>query len=380
MDMKEFRELIDAADDRLLGAFIDRMHTAADIARYKHGNNIPIFDSERERQKIYSIMEQTPQELKSYASALYHQLFDLSRNFQEETLRPVSPLLETIKEAIDTTDKNFPKSPPVACQGVEGAYSQLACEKLFALPNIMYCSTWESVFGAVDSGLCRYGVLPIENSTAGSINMIYDLMMHYHFYIVRSTRLKVNHNLLAKPGTKMSDIREVFSHEQAITQCAGLLKSLKNVKITACANTAIAAQMVAESGRNDTAALSSRHCAALYGLDCLAESVQDKGSNFTRFITISKKLEIYPGSDKTSVKLVVSHKPGSLYRILSRFNALGININKLESRPIPDRDFEFMLYFDLDTPIYSDEFLELINSLDLTCEQFEYLGSYLEVT
>ena len=110
-----------------------------------------------------------------------------------------------------------------------------------------------------------------------------------------------------------------------------------------------------------------------------AESAQDKGSNYTRFITLSKKLEIYPGSDKTSVKLVVSHKPGSLYRILSRFNALGININKLESRPIPDRDFEFMLYFDLDTPIYSEEFLELINALDLTCEQFEYLGSYLEV-
>lgn len=379
MDIKEFREQMDAADDRLIRSFIDRMHTAADIARYKHEHKLPIFDSERERKKIAAVLEQTPQELKSYASALYHQLFDLSRNFQEQTLRPVSPLIETIKEAIENTDKSFPKNPPVACQGIEGAYSQLACEKLFSMPNIMYCSTWESVFGAVDSGLCRYGVLPIENSTAGSINLIYDLMMHYHFYIVRSTRLKVNHNLLVKPGTKMEDIKEIFSHEQAITQCAGLLKTMKNVKVTAVANTAMAAQKVAESDRSDTAALSSRPCAALYGLDCLAESVQDTGSNFTRFITISKKLEIYPGSDKTSVKLVVSHKPGSLYRILSRFNALGININKLESRPIPDRDFEFMLYFDLDTPIYSEEFLELINSLDLTSEQFEYLGSYLEV-
>ena len=287
--------------------------------------------------------------------------------------------MEAIRDAIDNTDKSFPKNPPVACQGIEGAYSQLACEKLFAMPNIMYCSTWESVFAAVDSGLCRYGVLPIENSTAGSINLIYDLMMHYHFYVVRSTRLKVNHNLLAKPGTKMEDIKEIFSHEQAITQSSGLLKTLKNVKVTTVANTAMAAQKVAESDRSDVAALSSRPCAALYGLDCLKESVQDTGSNFTRFITISKKMEIYPGSDKSSVKLVVSHKPGSLYRILSLFNALGININKLESRPIPDRDFEFMLYFDLDTPIYSEEFLEMINSLDLTCEQFEYLGSYLEV-
>lgn len=379
MDMKDFREQIDAADDRLIRAFIDRMRTSADIARYKHENRIPIFDSQRERQKIASVLEQTPQELKSYASALYHQLFDLSRNFQEQTLRPMSPMLETIRGAIDNTDKNFPKNPFVACQGIEGAYSQLACEKLFSMPNIMYCASWESVFAAVDSGLCRYGVLPIENSTAGSINLIYDLMMHYHFYIVRSTRLKVNHNLLAKPGTRMEDIKEIFSHEQAITQCAGLLKKLKNVKVTAVGNTAMAAQKVAKSDRTDVAALSSRPCAALYGLDCLQESVQDTGSNFTRFITISKKLEIYPGSDKTSVKLVVSHKPGSLYRILSLFNALGININKLESRPIPDRDFEFMLYFDLDTPIYSEEFLEMINSLDLTCEQFEYLGSYLEV-
>ncbi|MFH1512793.1 MAG: prephenate dehydratase domain-containing protein [Bacillota bacterium] len=379
MDMKDFREQIDAADDRLIQAFIDRMQTAADVARHKHEHNMPIFDSERERQKILSILEQTPQELKTYATALYHQLFDLSRNFQEQTLRPVSPLLETIKEAIEKTDRSFPKNPPVACQGIEGAYSQLACEKMFPLPNIMYCSTFESVFAAVHTGLCKYGVLPIENSTAGSINIIYDLMMHYHFYVVRSTRLKVNHNLLVKPGTKKEDIREIFSHEQAIMQCAGLIKSLKNVKITAVANTAIAAQKVMESGSTDTAALSSRHCAMLYGLHCLAESVQDTGNNYTRFITISKKLEIYPGSDKTSVKLVVSHKPGSLYRILSQFNALGINITKLESRPIPDRDFEFMLYFDLDTPIYSEEFLELINALDLTCEQFEYLGSYLEV-
>jgi len=379
MDMKDLREQMDRADDALLGAFIGRMQTAADIARVKHENRIPIYDSQRERQKTIDILSKTPQELQSYAAALYQQLFDLSRNFQEQTLRPVSPLVETIKAAIETTDRNFPKNPPVACQGIEGAYSQLACEKLFPLPNIMYCSTFESVFAAVNAGLCRYGVLPIENSTAGSINVIYDLMMHYHFYIVRSTRLKVNHSLLVKPGTKMTDVREIFSHEQAILQCAELIKTFKNVKITACANTAVAAQKVAESDRSDVAALSSLNCAALYGLDCLSESVQDQGSNFTRFITISKKLEIYPGSDKTSVKLVVSHKPGSLYRILSRFNALGININKLESRPIPDRDFEFMMYFDLDTPIYSEEFLELVNSLDLTCEQFEYLGSYLEV-
>ena len=137
--------------------------------------------------------------------------------------------------------------------------------------------------------------------------------------------------------------------------------------------------MVADSPRGDVAALSSRYCADLYGLDCLADSVQDKGNNYTRFITISKDLEIYPGADKTSIMLSIPHKPGSLYRILARFYALGINLIKLESRPIPDRDFEFMFYFDLETPVYSREFIQLMNELGGVCEEFRYLGSYSEI-
>src|SRR5690606_26694126 len=140
-------------------------------------------------------------------------------------------------------------------------------------------------------------------------------------------------------------------------------------------NTAVAAKMVADSPRSDVAALSSRYCAELYGLSCLADSVQDRGNNYTRFICISKSLEIYPGADKTSIMMVIPHKPGSLYRILSRFYALGINLIKLESRPIPDRDFEFMFYFDLDTPVYSPRFAQLMSELDALCEEFRYLGS-----
>lgn len=144
-------------------------------------------------------------------------------------------------------------------------------------------------------------------------------------------------------------------------------------------NTAIAAKMVADSDRTDIAAISSRSCAPLYGLDCLASSIQDKGNNYTRFICISKNLEIYPGADRTSLMMIISHKPGSLYRVLARFYALGINLVKLESRPIPDRDFEFMFYFDLDTPVYSKEFIQLVCELDSLCEEFRYLGSYSEM-
>ncbi len=144
-------------------------------------------------------------------------------------------------------------------------------------------------------------------------------------------------------------------------------------------NTAVAAELVAKSGRTDVAAISSRSCMELYNLQCLAGPVQDKGNNRTRFICISKDLEIYPGSDKTSIMMILPHKPGALYRVMARLYVLGINVTKLESRPIPDRDFEFMFYFDLDTSIYSEEFVQLICELDELCEEFKYLGSYSEV-
>ena len=176
-----------------------------------------------------------------------------------------------------------------------------------------------------------------------------------------------------------TDIKEIVSHEQAINQCSEFLKKLEGVKITCVANTALASKMVAESDRSDLAALSSHNCAELYGLNCIEANVQDKGNNYTRFICISKKPEIYPGADRTSIMAVLPHKPGSLYRVLSRFYTLGIDLIKLESRPIPDRDFEFMFYFDFQTSVYSDEFVQLICELEDVCEEFKYLGSYSEV-
>ena len=162
-------------------------------------------------------------------------------------------------------------------------------------------------------------------------------------------------------------------------QCDEYLKAFPNAKITTCENTAEAAKMVAESERNDIAALASYSCGKLYGLTCLQEAVQDNGNNYTRFICISKKLEIYPGADKTSLMLIVSHTPGSLYNVLARFNALGINIFKLESRPLPQRDFDYMFYFDIDSEVHSEEFVRLINQLEELSHEFKYLGSYMEI-
>ena len=379
MDQKDFREQIDLIDDELVKLFAKRMEVSSKIAQFKKEKSLPVLDVKRERDKLKAVVDSSPDDIKEYTSVLYSLMFEVSRSYQKKLIGNGTSLVSKIKDAIENTPKLFPEREAVACQGVEGAYSQIACDKLFKAPNVMYFSNFDAVFSAVEKGFCRYGVVPLENSTAGSVNTVYDLMTKHKFSIVRSIRLKVEHNLLAKPGTQISDIKEIYSHQQAISQCAGFLQSLKNVKIIHCENTAVAAKMVAESDRNDIATLSSRECMKLYGLSCLKASVQDKDNNYTRFICISKDLEIYPGADRTSLMAVLEDKPGSLYKLLSRLYALGINLNKLESRPMPEREFEFMFYFDLDTPVYSQEFLQLMGEIGDICEELSYLGSYSEV-
>ena len=379
MDIQELRGQIDQIDDELVRLFAQRMDVAARIADYKKEHNLPIFAPARERETLAEVAKKAGPEMANYTRVLYSMLFELSRSYQGKRNDTPSPLYETITQAIENTPKLFPQSAMVACQGVEGAYSQIACEKIFKSPFILYFKNFDGVFNAIEQGLCQYGILPIENSSAGSVKKVYDLMIHHNFSIVRTFRLKIDHNLLANPGATLESIREVYSHEQAINQCSELLNTMQGVKVIPVENTAVAAEMVSKSGRTDVAALSSRSCAELYGLKCLASSVQDKGNNYTRFICISKHLEIYPGSDKTSIMMILNHKPGALYKALARLYVLGINVTKLESRPLPDRDFEFMFYFDLDTSIYSEEFVQLMCELDDLCEEFKYLGSYTEV-
>lgn len=319
------------------------------------------------------------EDMESYNRLLYNTIVELEKDHESKFTLEDTALVKKIKAAREETPKVFPETAQVACQGVPGAYAQQACDRLFRDPQIMYMKNFEGVFAAVDQGLCHYGVLPLENSTAGSVNKIYDLMMKYDFYIVRSVRLRVDHSLLAKAGTDRKDIREIFSHEQAITQCEDYLRQFPEAKITACENTAEAARMVADSERNDVAALASGECGQIYGLDILEEAVQDGNRNYTRFICISKDMEIYPGADKTSMMMTVTHKPGSLFNLLARFYALDINLFKLESRPIPDKDFDFMFYFDVEANVYSDKFIRMMNHTDELSRDFKYLGSYIEI-
>ena len=243
----------------------------------------------------------------------------------------------------------------------------------------MFFKNFEGVFAAVDRGLCKYGVLPIENSNAGSVNEVYDLMNKYNFYITRSIKLWISHSLLVNEGAKLENIKEIFSHRQAIEQCSDFLSGLDGVKVTVCENTAAAAKKVRESKRTDVAAIGSKDCAEIYSLSELDSNIQNSDNNYTRFICISKNIEIYAGADKTSIVLVLPHKPGSLYNAISRFAALGLNLTKLESRPIEGSNFEFMFYFDVDASVYSPQLRTLISQLENDCEKFVYLGSYSEV-
>ena len=378
-DLNKLREEINQTDRELIELFKKRMNIASDIARYKKENNLPVLDAARERELLGKISDLAGKDLDGYARTLWRTMLDVSRAYQYTKINSHSNCFCEISDSLVNTKETFPTRAKVACQGVEGAYSQIAAEKLFELPEIQYYPSFDRVFSAIENGECQYGVLPIENSTAGSVKKVYELMLCHNFHIVRSARLKVDHNLLVKKGAKLENIKEIFSHEQAINQCSSFLRNHPDIKVNIVSNTALAAKMVATSERDDVAALSSRFCAELYSLDTLVAAVQDMGNNYTRFICISKEAQVYPGADKLSLMLVTPNKPGSLYHVLSCFNALGVNMTKLESCPIPERDFEVMFYFDFTVSVYSDTLKKLLCELEARGERFKLLGAYSEI-
>ena len=376
--LKELRNEADILDEKIVDLFKERMDLVTRMAKYRAENRLPFARDQREREILKRVSDRAGEEYEGYARLVYNTIFDVDHSAQANVLAQRSNLVERISRSVDETPKLFPKRATVACQGVAGAYSHAAAERLFQLPEIQFYNTFDDVFAAVENGDVEYGVRPIENSSYGSVVSIYNLMQHYNFYIVKSLRLRINHQLLAKPGTKLSDIKEIYSHEQAIGQCDPFLSSLKGVKVTKVANTALAAQMVAESDRADIAAISSRECADLYGLDILKNHIQVTDNNYTRFICISKKLEIYPGANRISLILTLPHVPCSLYHMVAKFAAIDVNLTKLESRPIPGSDFEFLFYFDLDASVYQEDLLYLLSELEASPETFVFLGCYLE--
>lgn len=380
MDLTECRKKIDNIDDQLLDLFMQRMDIVTKVAEYKKQNGMAIFHKGREREILQRLSEKSGEELEDYVRILYSVMMDLSRSYQNKKISDkAGELAQKINTALENTPKLFPKKGVVACQGIEGANSQIACDRLFANANILYVKNFEGVFNAVEQGLCKYGILPIENSLYGTVTQVYDLMKNYKFHIVKSMKIKINHVIMAKPGVKFSQIKEIFSHEQAIGQCSEFLKKYPDIKVTVCENTAVAAKLVSQSDRCDIASISAPDCARYYGLDVLEENVANSDSNFTRFICISKDMEIYPGADRVSLMLDLPHTPGALYSLIAKFAASGLNLTKLESRPIPGRDFEFSFYFDLEASVYSKDVLSILDELNTEMDKFTFLGSYTQV-
>lgn len=359
--------------------FEKRMEIAFEINRLIEEGGLAASNINSERVIISKVTEQQNDEMSIYTKVLFNTIFDLENSYENRKVYLNSTEANNIRKGIELTPEMFPKRASVGCQGIEGSNSQLACEKMFNNPNIVFLNSFEAVFSAVENGLCRYGMLPIENSLNGSVAEVYDLMKKNKFYIVKSVRMKINHTLLAKNGAKLSDIKEIYSHSQALGQCSEFLKNMKELNINTSENTAVAAKYVSDLNDNISAAISTRDCAELYGLSILSDNIQNNDNNYTRFICISKQMEIYPGANKTSLMFTVSNKPGALYRIISKFAALGVNLTKLESRPIPDKDFEFMFHIDLDSSVFSEEILNVVCQLESGPESFVFLGSYLEI-
>lgn len=380
MGLSDVRARLDEIDAELIRLMNERLDLASEVADAKRESGRAVFDPAREREKLHRVATSVPAGREPQSIALMSLLMSMNRAEQQRILASGKPRRGSAgpAAALLPADACFPATATVACQGTEGSFSQHAAARLFRVPAITYLASFEGVFRAVADGLCEYGVLPIENSTAGSVNAVYDLLGAHGFSIVRSLRLKVEHSLLALPGTDIRDIREVASHEQALAQCAGYLAQI-GAAGRPVENTAVAAELVAASGRRDLAALASPDCAGLYGLETLAEGVQDSQGNYTRFVVVSAVPKIFPGATRTSLMLALKHEPGALYRVLERLFSLDINLVKLESRPIAGRDFEFAFYFDLDCPVGSPALETLLDGLDDVCERFTYFGSYQEV-
>lgn len=247
MDLADIRQAIDGIDATLLNSFVERMDIATEVAKSKIEMGKAVFDPARERSKLNNLAGRAPSATRPRPITLFRLLMSMSKAEQQRYINElkgitISQRAHATAEAFDTP---FPQTATVACQGVEGAYSQIAACKLFDVPDIAFFETFEGVMRAVRDGFCEFGVLPIENSTAGSVNAVYDLLAQFDFHIVRSLRLKIDHNLLVKPGAKLADVHEVYSHGQAIAQCAGFIEA-HDLHATKYPNTAMSAEMVAQ--------------------------------------------------------------------------------------------------------------------------------------
>ncbi len=375
MELNELRNEIDKVDDEILALFEKRTRIAGEIAEYKRANGMEILQAGREDEVLRRAAERVSPDNADGARLLFATLMDISKCRQQQLLTNVKPFVPECEVA-----------NPVVGAVTKGSYTADACEKFFGSGrNIKYYHDFESVFRAVEDEAVDYGVIPIENSTAGEVSATYGLMLRHRFFICRDTKIRINHVLAAKPGTRPEDIKTVTSHEMALKQCSGFLDRTGYATEEAL-STAKAAESVAASDDRTLAAICSASCAKLFGLVPVMTDIMDIRDNYTRFIMISKDLQIPKNASVVSLCLTVPHTAGSLYRTLTRFAYCGLNLCRIESKPMPgslaylkDDAFEFIFYLDFIGNVKDPNVVKLLTGLEKGAKFYRFLGNYEEV-
>ena len=351
------RQEINKADKEIAKYFEMRMKASKAIAEYKKKNLLPIYDPDRENAVIENnskLIED--EELRQYYVLFQKNVMDVSKMYQSAIV----------------------SGTRVAYSGVEGAYAHIAARRIFPGGQHISYPNFEKAYEAVELGECDCVVLPIENSVAGEVGSNLDMIYSGGLFINGTYDLKITHNLLAKPGTALSDIELVISHSQALEQCYEYIKR-NGFRTENVVNTAVAAKMVAESEQNDCAAIASKRCAELYGLEVLDENIQNSDNNYTRFVCITKKPMMYEGANHISLVVSCANTPGSLYEMLSKPATIGVNMIKLESCPIPGRNFEFVFFVELEASVKERNVLPMLADLERSCPEVWFLGNYAEI-
>lgn len=375
MDLLDLRHEIDEIDEQLIPLLRRRMNISKQVAEYKVKRGLPVLNEQREQEILASVKEKCGEDGDAIAT-VFSATMDASRAIQHNIMESGGELRKLIKSAV-SNGNTFSQKTTVACAGVEGSYADETALTLFKNADIRHYRIFEDVFEAVNKGEAPFGIVPVENSTAGSVHEVYDLIIKYRFYVAGSYSLEVNHCLCAKKGVDYSCIEEVYSHPQALSQCSEFLKNFAFTGVN-YTNTAAAAKFVAESERSDIGVICSADAAKKYGLQILKTRIQNISNNRTRFIVISKKLVIESNADKISLIFALPHTTGSLYRILGRFSIAGLNLTKLESRPVGNGEFSYYFYVDLMGNINDRKTLDLICALYSELPDFKFLGNYHE--
>nr|WP_319489145.1 prephenate dehydratase [uncultured Caproiciproducens sp.] len=372
MTLDEIREEIDGIDTKLLPLFTQRMECAKKVATVKKELGLPVFNGERE-QDILERIGGKAGEYGGEAQILYSNMMDMSRALQYNLLGSGGELRENIRAAGTAPEK----TDKIACLGENGSFSHEALSLLYPTAAPQFHQGFAGIFAAVENGNADLGILPVENSSAGSVSEVYDLILKYRFYIVAATTLRVHHCLAAAKKVDTHSIGTAYSHPQALSQCSDYITK-NDLHALPCSNTAMAAQMIAQRQEAGIAAICSEHAAKEYKLQILERDIQNSSNNCTRFIVISRRLFIPDCAQKISLCFSLLHKTGTLYSVLARFAALGLNLTKIESRPIKDKNFEYDFYLDFTGNVREEQTLNLICSLHDELPRFSFLGNYTE--